>query len=64
MKQRSPRKTVQERTQEMASALANLQSAAVDYARVPGKDMTRWLVAAAFDLVAKARAFAKQGARE
>lgn len=61
---RKPRKTVLERTQEIAYALARLQTSANDYARMPSKDSTRWLVNAAFELVSKARAFAKQGAKD
>lgn len=61
---RKPRKTVLERTQELAYALASLQTSAHDYARNPTRDTTRWLVSAAFELVSKARAFAKQGAKD
>lgn len=62
---RKPRKTVLERTQELAYAISRLQTAALDYARVPSSsDSTRWLVNAAFELVSKARAFAKQGAKD
>jgi hypothetical protein len=61
---RKPRKTVQERTGEMVAALANLRRHAKLYAERSDADTERWLVSAAFELVSKARAFAKQGAKD
>lgn len=61
---RKPRKTVLERTKELAEAANHLRVSAIDYAAHPTCNYETWLINAAFDLVAKARAFAKQGAKD